>query len=83
MPPWLAITLGICGVSVTLMTVLVKLGAWSGADAARLVTLEGEVKTLREWRHTAGNLQMNMAALDVMGQRMTRVENKVFNGGPK
>jgi hypothetical protein len=90
MPPWLAITLGVCGVSVTLVTLIAKLGANDGTSKAEMKALsdrvgsnEREIQLLRDWRHTVGNFQTSLLAVDMLVKRTDRLEAKVFNGGGK
>ncbi len=90
MPPWLAILLGVCGVVVTIGTILIQYGRERGNDAGEFRQLSAdverhnqEIKTLREWRHTVGNQQQATIAVTYFGDRLKRLEDKVFNGQHK
>ncbi len=68
---------------VTLVTLIAKLGAFGGASQTELIVMQAEIKTLREWRHTVGNFQTGQLAVEMLIERVKRLESKVFNGGGK
>lgn len=67
----------------TVGTLLVKVGAWGGGDEARLKVMELEIQRLRDWRHSVGNLQQKDSVLEMVIERLKRLEAKVFNGSAK
>lgn len=63
MPPWLAITLGICAVALTAISALLKAGVWAGSLNGRPPLANGHLA-----QHTAV-----MAKLDAIHADTTRL----------
>jgi hypothetical protein len=70
----LQILLGICASLITVLTVIVIVGRWSGSHDSRIDSLEHEVKRLRDWRHSGVNFQASVEAL----QHLTTEVNQMM-----
>lgn len=90
MPVWLSVLVAVVAAlagTASIVTLVAKLGAFGGSSQSEIKALsdrvrvnEQEIDRLRDWRHTVGNLQQSMAAMDMVMERIKRLELKVFNG---
>lgn len=84
----LQIILAACAVLLTTGTLVMKSGMWAGRQEASkgdMDRIESEIKALRDWRHRIGDdpCAPVLALFNLLELRVSRLETRVFNGGPK